>query len=192
MHYSLGRARLIFNFSLHLDAVPPRNFPPSFLPSLGSISGYHVVHSPACQTLTMTSSVIHRENGYTFYTCHSLAHIPSPLSRTLRVNKDLHLADEVNADELCRRSLLVGVLEMSTYLWSSLRAASTDAENDSPYPAPRQVLNFYVIASEVATMRFLHYSGLPNPKIYGYSLSSQCWLMKETTLRRWSRCLWNS
>ena len=50
----------------------------------------------------MTSSVIHRENGYTFYTCHSLAHIPSPLSRTLRVNKDLHLADEVNADELCR------------------------------------------------------------------------------------------
>ena len=102
MHYSLGRARLIFNFSLHLDAVPPRNFPPSFLPSLGSISGYHVVHSPACQTLIMTSSVIHRENGYTSYTCHSLAHMPSSLSRTLRVNKDLHLADEVNADELCR------------------------------------------------------------------------------------------
>jgi len=114
MHYSFGRARLIFNFSLHLYAVPPRNFPPSFLPSLGSISGYHVVHSPACQTtLTMTSSVIHRENGYTSYTCHSLAHMPSPLSRTLRVNKDLHLADEVNADELCRLAAQVCWSEFS-------------------------------------------------------------------------------
>lgn len=43
-------------------------------------------------------------------------------------------------------------------------------------PYPITVPEFYTIASEAATMRLLHSSGLPVPEVYDYSPSS-------TTLR---------
>ena len=39
-------------------------------------------------------------------------------------------------------------------------------------PYPVTVPKFYAIASEVATMRFLRFAGLPVPEVYDYSPSS--------------------
>ena len=61
-------------------------------------------------------------------------------------------------------------------------------------PYPVTVPKFYAIASEVATMRFLRSSGLPVPKVYDYSPSSDNAVKMEyifMEVRSSATCSWS-
>lgn len=102
------------------------------------------------------------------------------------VNNDLRLAErrrEFDVDELCRlaaQSVGRSSQDIGTFVKLAeggfnrtfLITMHDGFEMVARIPYPVTVPEFYAIASEVATMRFLRSSGLPVPEVYDYSPSS--------------------
>ncbi|KJA25351.1 hypothetical protein HYPSUDRAFT_64929 [Hypholoma sublateritium FD-334 SS-4] len=102
------------------------------------------------------------------------------------VNNDLRLAErrrEFDVDELCRlaaQSVGRSSRDINTFVKLAeggfnrtfLITMHDGFEMVARIPYPVTGPKFYAIASEVATMRFLRFSGLPVPEVYDYSPSS--------------------
>ena len=101
------------------------------------------------------------------------------------VNNDLRLAERrsvFDVDELCRlaaqsvgRSLedICSFVKLSEECHRTFLITMHDGfKMVASVPIAAEVPKYHIIASEVATMRFLHSSGLPVPEVYNYSPSS--------------------
>ncbi|KAF5375832.1 hypothetical protein D9615_008232 [Tricholomella constricta] len=175
MHYSLGRARLVFNL-LPVSFCPPLRRPLSSLRSAylsSSISDFtRTCWQLPCRTF---SSMSDSPNDLFNYS-----------SGRWLVNNDLRLEErrrEFDVDELCRlaaQSVGRSSQDIDTFVKLAeggfnrtfLITMHGGFEMVARIPYPVTVPKFYAIASEVATMRFLRSSGLPVPEVYDYSPSS--------------------
>ncbi|KAL6308608.1 protein kinase subdomain-containing protein PKL CAK Fmp29 [Sparassis latifolia] len=174
MHYSLGRARLVFNL-LPVSISPPLRRPPSSLRS--------AYLSSSISNFTRTCWQLPRR------AFSSMSDSPDDLfnysSGRWLVNNDLRLAErrrEFDVDELCRlaaQSVGRSSQDIDTFVKLAeggfnrtfLITMHGGFEMVARIPYPVTVPKFYAIASEVATMRFLRF-GLPVPEVYDYSPSS--------------------
>ncbi|KAJ7661108.1 protein kinase subdomain-containing protein PKL/CAK/Fmp29 [Mycena olivaceomarginata] len=165
MHYSLGRARLIFNL-LPVSICPPLRR------SLSSLRSAYL--SSSNSNFTRTCWQLPRR------AFSSMSDSPDDLfnysSGRWLVNNDLRLAErrrEFDVDELCRLAAQsVGRRSQDIDKFVKLAEGGFNRtflitmhggfEMVARIPYPVTVPKFYAIASEVATMRFLHYDYSPS------------------------------
>ncbi|KDR80936.1 hypothetical protein GALMADRAFT_153330 [Galerina marginata CBS 339.88] len=177
MHYSLARARLVFNL-LPVSISPSLRHPRALL-------SLHLAHSSS--SISNFSRTCWQVPRRAF---SGISNSPEDLfnytSGRWLVNNDLRLAErrhEFNVDELCRLAAQsVGRTSQDIHTFVKLAEGGFNRtflitmhdgfEMVARIPYPVTVPKFYTIASEVATMRFLRSSGLPVPEVYDYSPSS--------------------
>ncbi|PPQ92084.1 hypothetical protein CVT25_008265 [Psilocybe cyanescens] len=171
MHYSLGRAKLVFNL-LPVSIAPRLRRPLSLRSAYLSASVSNFCLQRPCRTFSNTPDFPDELFNYS--------------SGRWLVNNDLRLAErrrEFDVNELCRlaaQSVDRSFQDIDTFVKlaeggfnrSFLITMHDGFEMVARIPYPVTVPKYYALASEVATMRFLRSSGLPVPEVYGYSPSS--------------------